>query len=155
MSDKSEKPVDIFQLLVKTSEEEKKKHRKELLEPLGIKEFFVEGSITINERTCQGLECKICIEKCPTNALYWRAGRVGITEELCIYCTACVYNCIVDDCIKVTRKRPTGEIETYSKPADVIQLQNSICARKRTERARGILPTPEDYIKRYKVTLIT
>ena len=153
MSDKSEKPKDIFQLLVKTSEEEKKKRRRELLEPLGIKEYFVEGSITINERICQGLECKICIEKCPTNALYWRAGRVAITEELCIYCTACVYNCIVDDCIKVTRKRPTGEVETYSKPADVIRLQNRICTQKRAERTRGILPTPDDYLRRYKFTL--
>jgi NAD-dependent dihydropyrimidine dehydrogenase PreA subunit len=153
MSDKAEKPstTDIFQLLVKTSEEEKKRRRQELLAPLGIKEYFVEGKITIDMKTCRGLECKICIEMCPTIALYWRAGEVGITEELCIYCTACVYNCIVDNCIKVTRKRLTGETETYSKPADVLRLQNSLCTKKRIERIKGILPTVEDYLEKYRI----
>ena len=152
MSDKGEKSssLDIFQLLTETAEEERKKRREELLAPLGIKEFFVEGSITINKRTCQGVECKLCIEACPTNALYWRAGEVGITEELCIYCGACVLSCIVDDCMKIVRKRSTGEVESFSKPRDFLTLQNDINARKRFERIQDIFPKPEDYLERYK-----
>lgn len=152
MSDKGEKSssLDIFQLLTETAEEERKKRREELLAPLGIKEFFVEGSITINKRTCKGVECKLCIEACPTNALYWRAGEVGITEELCIYCGACVLSCIVDDCMKIVRKRSTGEVESFSKPRDFLTLQNGINARKRFERIQDIFPKPEDYLERYK-----
>ena len=152
MSDKGEKSssLDIFQLLTETAEEERKKRREELLAPLGIKEFFVEGSITINKRTCQGVECKLCIEACPTNALYWRAGEIGITEELCIYCGACVLSCIVDDCMKIVRKRSTGEVESFSKPRDFLTLQNGINARKRFERIQDIFPKPEDYLERYK-----
>lgn len=152
MSDKGEKSssLDIFQLLTETAEEERKKRREELLAPLGIKEFFVEGSITINKRTCQGVECKLCIEACPTNALYWRAGEVGITEELCIYCGACVLSCIVDDCMKIVRKRSTDEVESFSKPRDFLTLQNGINARKRFERIQDIFPKPEDYLERYK-----
>lgn len=152
MSDKGEKSssLDIFQLLTETAEEERKKRREELLAPLGIKEFFVEGSITINKRTCQGVECKLCIEACPTNALYWRAGEIGITEELCIYCGACVLSCIVDDCMKIVRKRSTDEVESFSKPRDFLTLQNDINARKRFERIQDIFPKPEDYLERYK-----
>ncbi|MDI6905386.1 MAG: hypothetical protein QMD13_07885 [Candidatus Bathyarchaeia archaeon] len=55
MPKESEKPssVDIFQLLTETVEKERKKRREELLAPLGVKEFFAEGSININKRTCQ------------------------------------------------------------------------------------------------------
>jgi ferredoxin len=83
MSEKGEKSssLDIFQLLEETTEKEKKRQREELLAPLGIEEFFIEGSISINKRTCQGVECKLCIESCPTNALFWRAGEVGITPR--------------------------------------------------------------------------
>lgn len=142
--------LDIFQLLTETTEKERKKQREELLAPLGIKEFFVDGSITINKQTCKGVECKLCIEACPTNALYWRAGEVGITEELCVYCGACVSSCIVDDCMKIVRKRSTGEVESFSKPRDFLTLQNGINARKRFERIQDIFPKPEDYLERYK-----
>jgi len=101
--------INIFQILTETTEKEKKKRREELLAPLGIKEFFVEGKITIEKRTCKGLECKLCIKACPTNALFWKSGEVGITEDLCIYCCSCVLNCIVDDCIKIMRKRQNGQ----------------------------------------------
>lgn len=96
MPKEREKPssVEIFQLLMETAEKEKKKRREELLAPLDVKEFFVEGSITINKRTCKGVEYKLCIKACPTNALFWKAGDIGITEELCIYCGACVLYCM-------------------------------------------------------------
>jgi len=142
--------VDIFQLLMETAEKEKKKHREELLAPLGVKEFFAEGGIIINKRTCKGVECKLCIEVCPTNALYWKAGEVGIVEELCVYCGACVLSCIVDDCIRIERKRETGEVESFSKPRDFMTLQNDIITKKRFERVEDVFPKPESYIKRYK-----
>ncbi|MGQ9551182.1 MAG: 4Fe-4S dicluster domain-containing protein [Candidatus Bathycorpusculaceae bacterium] len=149
MSRNSSSSVDIFQLLAETEEKEKRKRREELLAPLKIEEFFVEGNITIDKKTCRGVECKLCIKACPTNALYWKIGEVGVTEELCIYCGACVLSCIVDDCIKVVRKRPDGEVERYSKPRDFSVLQSSINSRKRFERVKDVFPTPEDYIERY------
>jgi Fe-S-cluster-containing dehydrogenase component len=142
---------DIFSLLVETGEKERRKRREGLLAPLGIKEFFVDGSITIDKRTCRGVECKLCIKACPTNALFWRAtGEVGITEELCIYCGACVLNCIVDNCIRITRKRENGEIEKFSTPRAFTILENAINTKKRQERARAIFPTVEEYLKLYK-----
>jgi len=142
---------DIFSMLVETIQKEKQKRRQELLKPLGVKEFFVDGRITIDKRTCKGVECKLCIKACPTNALYWQfTGEVGVTEELCIYCGACVLNCIVDDCIKVMRKRENGEIERFSTPRAFTMLEHSINARKRLERVRTVFPTATDYLKLYK-----
>lgn len=151
MSKKNKKPssLDIFQLLEETAEKERKKQREELLAPLGIKEFFADGSITINKRTCQGVECKLCIEACPTNALFWKAGEVGIIKNLCIYCGSCVLNCIVDDCIKIVRKRLTGETESFSTPREFTILQHNIDTKKRFERVQNIFPKAEDYLKRY------
>jgi Fe-S-cluster-containing hydrogenase component 2 len=123
--------TDIFQILTETKENEKRKRKEQLLAPLNIEEFFAEGSISINKRTCRGVECKLCLKACPTSALYWRAGEVGIEEDLCIYCGACVLCCIVDDCIKIKRKRADGEIEAFSKPKDFVTLQNGINTRKR------------------------
>jgi Fe-S-cluster-containing hydrogenase component 2 len=149
---KTQKPssADIFQTLMETAEKEKKKRREELLAPLGVKEFFVEGNIKINKRICEGVECKLCIKACPTNALYWKAGEVGLIEELCIYCGACVLSCIVDDCIRVTRKRENGEIEKFSTPRGFTMLEHGISNKKRLERVRAIFPTPEDFLTRYK-----
>ena len=141
--------VNIRQLLTEKAKKEKKKLREELLTPLGIMEFFSEGSITINKRTCKGVECKLCIEACPTNALFWKAGEVGIIEEFCIYCGACVLNCIVGDCIKITRKRENSEVETFSKPREFMTLQFGINAKKRYERIRDVFPKVEDYLERY------
>ncbi|MGQ9624769.1 MAG: hypothetical protein ACUVT9_05300 [Candidatus Bathycorpusculaceae bacterium] len=153
MQKKPENPsADIFQLLVETTEEERKKRRDELLAPLGITEFFVKGKVTIDKRICKGVECKLCIKTCPTNALFWRAGEVGMTEDLCIYCGACVINCIVDDCIKVVRERADGKVEKYSKPRDFIMLQNSINNMKRTQRVGSIFPKIEDYLRGFKTS---
>jgi Fe-S-cluster-containing hydrogenase component 2 len=152
MSKKGEKSpdTDIFRLLTAEKEKEKRKRKEELLAPLGIKEFFAEGSITINKRTCQGVECKLCIKACPTDALFWKAGEIGLIEELCIYCGACVLSCIVDDCIRVTRKTTTGELVTFSKPRDFMTLQNKINTKKRVERIRELFPEAQAYLKHYK-----
>jgi Fe-S-cluster-containing hydrogenase component 2 len=137
------------QLLTEKAEKEKKKRRQELLTLLNVKEFFVNGRITINKRTCKGVECKLCIEACPTNALFWKAGEVGIVEELCIYCGACVLSCIVDGCIKVERKRVTDEVEKFSKPRDFTALQHGINVKKRRGKIQEVFPKVEDYLKWY------
>jgi ferredoxin len=131
--------VDVYKLLQTASEAKKKKERKQLLEALNVKEYFEEGSISINKRTCQGVECKLCIDECPTHALYWTVGEVQISEELCVFCTACVLSCIVDDCICVTRKRPSGEIEKFSTPKHVLILLRNIDSKKKIERINAIL----------------
>jgi len=122
--------VDIFQLLMENAKR-KKERRIELLKSLGVREYFIEGSIKIDAGICQGIECKLCIKACPTNALYWSYGRVNIVEDVCIYCAACVLSCIVDNCIKVTRKRPNGKIESFSNPRDAIRLLQSHSSERR------------------------
>ena len=131
--------IDIYQLLQETSEKRKEEKRTQLLKSIGVKEYFVEGSIRINKKTCEGVECKLCIEDCPTHALYWGSGEVGIVEELCIFCTACVLNCIVDDCIHVRRKRPNGEVEEFSNPREVLKLLHKINAKERGGRVKSRL----------------
>jgi ferredoxin len=144
--------IDIFGLLSGNEDknkEAKKKQRQELLAATGVKEFFPEGKLTINKRTCWGQECKLCIKACPTNALYWKAGEVGITEDLCVYCSACVLSCMVDDCMKLERTREDGKKERFSKPTDVFKLQHAISTEKRTQRVREVFPTAETYCDRY------
>jgi ferredoxin len=138
---------DIFQLLTETAEQEKKRRRAGLLGPLSIKEFFVDGSITINKRTCKGVECKLCIKACPTSALFWKNGEVGLTRELCVYCGACVLNCIVDDCIRISRKRSGGKVERFSSPRNLLALQHRIDCEKRLAKILEVFPTAEDYLK--------
>jgi len=137
MARNQSKDVDIFQLLEEDSEQRTKEKREQLLKSIGIQEFFEEGSIKIDAGTCDGVECKLCIEACPTNALYWGSGKVGIVDELCVFCTACVLGCIVDDCIKVKRKRADGEVEEFSSPAQALRLQHKINTRKRRGRAES------------------
>ena len=148
MSKESSSNVDIFNLLA-CDENKDKKRREELLAASGVMEFFPEGSISIDKRTCWGLECKLCIKACPTNALYWKTGEVGIINDLCVYCGACVLSCMVDDCIKIKRKRENGKTEKFSKPKDVVTLENKINAEKRFDRVREVFPNAETYCERY------
>jgi len=142
--------IDIFGLLSDSGEKvEQKRLREELLGPIGVKEFFADGKISINKRTCQGLECKLCIKACPTNALYWKQGEVGIVDELCVYCGACVLSCMIDDCIKIQRTRENGKLEKFSKPKDVLRLQNTINTKKRFDRVCEVFPTLEEYCCKY------
>lgn len=150
MQKKSASTVDIFDLLSEDSPEQaKKKRRKELLEPTGVKELFNEGNISVNKYTCVGVQCKLCVKACPTSALYWKSGEVGIVEALCVYCGACVANCMVDDCIKIERKREDGKVERFSKPQEVVKLGEKINGKKRFERVRAIFPTITKYCENY------
>ena len=144
--------ANIYDLLLQASqkkEKEKKEKRAELLKSMGVKEYFEEGSIEIDMKTCKGLECNLCVEACPTNALYWKAGEIGIAKDLCVYCAACVLNCIVDNCIRVRRRRPNGKTENFGTPRNVSRLLHDINSRKRCDRLRSIFSTAEDYLKRY------
>ena len=153
MSEKKSADIDIFNLLSETPppalKPAKKSLRQELLEPTGVKDLFKEGKININKHTCVGVQCKLCIKACPTNALYWKTGEVGIIEDLCVYCGACVLSCMVDDCIKIVRKRENGKTENFGKTRDVILLANGLNAEKRYQRVREIFPSAEDYCKKY------
>ncbi len=126
--DESQRQVD--------EEKEKRQRRKELLEPTGVKELYRDGKISINKFTCVGGQCKACIKACPTNALYWGTGEVGVIDDLCVYCGACVVNCMVDNCIKIERTRESGETEKFSKPIDVVKLQERHNTKKRLERVK-------------------
>lgn len=131
--------VNIYDLLSEDSdnkEAEKKSRRAELLESLEIEDHFEDGSVDINMRTCLGIECNLCVKACPTNALYWRGGEIGIEEDLCIHCTACVINCCVDNCIRVTRKHPDGKTESFSTPKEAIQLLQDLNQKKRLESVK-------------------
>ena len=139
--------VNIYDLLSEASEkkEEKKSRRAELLESMDVKDRFEDGSIKIDMRTCRGIECNLCVKACPTNALYWKAGEIGIEKDLCIHCTACIINCCVDNCIQVTRKRPDGKTESFSNPKDVLRLMRNIISKKKREGVKSIFENPEDY----------
>ncbi|UCD96079.1 MAG: hypothetical protein JSV35_06185 [Candidatus Bathyarchaeota archaeon] len=139
----------IFDLLQETDRKRRKSQRAELLETMKVKEFFDEGEIAINARTCQGLECELCIKVCPTNALYWHDGKVGIIHNLCVYCGACVVACIVDDCIEVKRVRKDGRVERFSKPVEVVKLFCTINSEQRRKRLESIFPSSETYLTRF------
>jgi ferredoxin len=155
MPEKKDEPtvnVDIYGRLLQAAERkrrEKLEKRKALLESLGVKEFFEEGKIKIDMKTCKGVECKLCIKACPTNALYWKTGEVGMTEGLCVYCTACVLNCMVDNCIEVERKRADGQTERFSAPDQVRALQERVNSQRRENIVAGVFPDQEAYLKRY------
>jgi ferredoxin len=142
----TEKNLDVYQML-NESAKRKKEEKTKLLESLGVKEYFEEGSITINKRTCKGVECKLCVDACPTNALYWGYGEVKINEELCVYCAACVLSCIVDDCIRITRKRMGKGTECYGTPSEVFTLLSNLSNVKRLGAVSGRFPSPEKYLE--------
>lgn len=153
MPEKTASSIDIFSLMSEETpdqqDQEKRQRRKELLEPTGVKEIFKEGSVNVNPYTCVGVQCKLCVKACPTNALYWGAGKVNVIEDLCVYCGACVLNCMVDDCIKVERKREDGSVERFGKPKDVVELNEKLNAKKRSGRVKAVFPTAERYCDRY------
>ena len=146
-----EKPaMDIYKVLLEASKEKRKAKREQLLKSVGVEEFFEEGSISINMKTFKGIECQFCIKVCPTKALYWKAGEIGVTEDLCVYCASCVLNCMVDNCIEVRRRRQNGTNERFSNPQDVLTMLNNINTKNRIKAIKSILPDEETYIKRYR-----
>jgi len=149
--DEAHNSMDIYGLLLEASRRKKREKRAQLLQSIGVKEFFEEGNIRIDMKTCKGVECKLCIKACPTNALYWKSGEIGITEELCVYCTSCVLYCMVDNCIQVERKRANGETERFSNPIHVCSLLERLNTRNRIKTAELVFPEREEtFMKRYR-----
>jgi len=116
------------------------RQRRKLLAAYGVADRFVEGTIAVDGRLCRGVECRLCVSACPTGALFWQNGKVAVVEELCIFCGACVLNCIVDDCIRITRKRANGEAESFSRPKDFVTLEHSVDAAKRLQKVEEAFP---------------
>lgn len=148
-----EKKSSFFDLLEEVPDEEEEQkpasERAQLLDSMGVEDRFKEGTINIDMRTCRGIECNLCVKACPTNALYWKGGDIGIIDDLCIHCTACVANCMVDDCICVTRKRADGKNEKFSNAKDVCMLLKKINSKKEVDRVTAIYPTVEEYLDRH------
>jgi len=142
--------MDIFKALLESSKKQKRTKREELLKSVGVKEFFEEGNIKIDMKTCKGIECQFCIKVCPTKALYWKKGEIAVVDDLCVYCTSCVLNCMVDGCIRVTRKRKDGVVEQFSTPEEVFALGENVNTDKRIEKIKKILPDEESFLKRYR-----
>jgi len=136
----SKQPKDIYEILLGAGKNRERKRRSELLRTVGVgEEYFEEGNIKIDSSTCKGAECKLCVKACPTNALYWDEGKVKIEKDLCIYCGACVLNCMVDNCIVITRKRKSGEIEKLGTPREVALLMDRRMVQRRGEILKSIL----------------
>ena len=55
---------------------------------------------------------------------------------------------MVDDCIKIERKREDGKVERFSKPKDVVMLGDKIGGKKRFDRVKAIFPTAETYCEK-------
>jgi ferredoxin len=148
-------PFDIFGLLSDTEtkskkaedteKEQQKKKREQLLAPTRVKDLFPEGAICINKYTCVGVQCKLCIKACPTNALYWANGEIAVVNDLCVYCDACVLSCMVDNCIKVSRARQNKSLEHFSNTKDILALNEKLGARKRFDRVGEVFPSSKDY----------
>jgi Na+-translocating ferredoxin:NAD+ oxidoreductase RNF subunit RnfB len=156
MPEKNSSAFDIFDLLSGSDEKESSEpeeaesnQRAELLASTKAKDLFPKGTVTINKYSCVGVQCKYCIKACPTNALYWTNEGVGIIEDLCLHCQACVLSCMVDNCIKVTRKRDEKTDEQFSKTRDTVKLSQKISGKKRFTRVNDALPSLEHYCKKY------
>jgi Na+-translocating ferredoxin:NAD+ oxidoreductase RNF subunit RnfB len=155
MPQKNASSFDIFDMLSDSSKQKPEKpaktQRQELLEATKYKDkdLYPEGTITINPYTCVGIQCKLCIKACPTNALYWTNSGIQVIDDLCLHCEACVLSCMVDDCIKVTRKREDGKTETFSNTKDIAAINSRIRAEKRRQRIEDVFRSGEDYIERY------
>lgn len=141
--------MDIFKVLLEASKEKRRAKREQLLKSIGVKEFFEDGSIKIDMKTCKGVECQFCIKVCPTKALYWKVGEIGITKDLCVYCTSCVLHCMVDNCIEVRRTRQNGRNERFSNPVHVSTMLNNVNTRNRMKVIESVFPDEETYLKRF------
>ncbi|OYT52853.1 hypothetical protein B6U66_00740 [Candidatus Bathyarchaeota archaeon ex4484_135] len=141
--------IDIFGLMVEEEEKRKKALREEVLGALGVPDFFKGGSIWIDARKCYGRECDMCVKACPTKAIFWRGGQLVVQEEICLFCTACVANCMVEGCIRVRRTRPDGTVEEFSSLREVATLLRSISGRKALEAVEKIFPSLGDFLSRF------
>lgn len=72
----------------------------------------IDGEIEIDPTECPG-GCAVCIETCPTDAIYepeskepWgEVDRIAVDNRYCICCGACANACPVEGAIKVDRNK--------------------------------------------------
>lgn len=95
-------------------------------------------NLSIDHAICILGECRLCIDKCPTNAFYQKE-RVELIPELCVGCGACVLVCMVPGCIILTRERKdTGRKETLTTPKDVEKSLSALNKRKKLDVGRKV-----------------
>jgi len=124
-------PPDIYSLLLK-GQKKPRVNGAEILRSMGITQlYFEEGSLEIDMSKCVGVECKLCVKACPTYALYWDEAKVKLEEDLCIYCSACVFNCIVDNCMVLTRRGGDGKVSKFGTSRGAALVNNSTASQKR------------------------
>jgi len=56
---------------------------------------------------------------------------------------------MVNDCIKISRKRENGKEECFSRIKDVVVLDEKVNAKKRFLRVKEVFPSWEEYCKKY------
>lgn len=96
-------------------------------------DLFQNISLTIDHPICILGECRLCLDKCPTNALYQKE-RVELIPELCIGCGGCVLVCMVPGCIKLVRERKNNhKKEILTVPKDVEKSLNAVNKRKKRD----------------------
>ena len=106
---------------------------------MAIVDIFLEGYLLIDMKLCKREECsKPCIEVCSTNALHWSKDGMVIFSELCMHCGACVLACEVENCMKITRKRSCGKVETLSSPKQVLTVHRNASTEKRRQRVKSM-----------------
>ena len=101
-----------------------------------VPDLFHNISLTIDHPICRLGECRLCLDKCPTNALYQKE-RVELIPELCNGCGGCVLVCMVPGCIQLTRTRnETGKQEVLSTPKEVEKSLRALNKRKKQKAGK-------------------
>ena len=76
-------------------------------------------------------------------------AKLALTRTYAFTAVHACLICMVDDCIKIERKREDGTVEKFSKPNDVVMLDEKISGKKRFERVKAIFPTITKYCENY------
>lgn len=85
--------------------------------------------IEIGSSKCP-LGCNLCVSSCPTNALYF-FQKVNVQQELCVGCGACIFSCMYDGIIRITRTSESGIMEKFDSKRSFVLISNSENSRKR------------------------
>lgn len=105
---------------------------KKMLEELNAIDYFADITLTIDDPICvRSQGCKLCVDKCPTKALYM-GNKVELIQELCIGCGGCIRVCMVPGCMTLTRRRKsTGRMDKFSTPLQTQKIDAAENARKK------------------------
>ncbi len=103
-----------------------------ILEELNAPQLFKDIVLSIDDPICvRSQGCKLCVDKCPTKALYM-GNKVELISGLCNGCGGCVRVCMVPGCMTLTRTRiDTNRIEKFSTPNQIQKIDNARNALKR------------------------